>query len=328
MKYRQLGQSGLTVSVVGLGCNNFGGNAINAPSGTVYGLMDLEQTRAVVDAAFDAGVTLFDTADVYGQGGSESFLGEILSERRHQVVLATKWGSGMEQRHDIAWGSRRYIRQACEASLRRLKTDYIDLYQMHWPDPRTPIEETLAALDELVKEGKVRYLGSSHFSGWQIADTNWIAQTQKRERFISAQNHYSLIERSAEAELLPACEKFGVGLLPYFPLANGLLTGKYRRNRPVPADTRLAGRVIDDRIYDLIENLLAYAAARGRTLVDVAVGALLVRKAVASVITGATKVAQITSNAAAATWEPSAEDMVELDAILKQASEPTRTAAH
>ena len=317
MKYRQLGCSGLTVSVVGLGCNNFGGNAINAPSGTVYGLLDLEQTRAVVDAACDAGVNFFDTADVYGNGGSESFLGEILRGRRHQVVLGTKWGSGMEARHDIAWGSRRYIHQACEASLRRLQTDYIDLYQMHWPDPRTPIEETLAALDELVKQGKVRYLGSSHFTGWQIADTDWIARTHHRERFISAQNHYSLLERSAEAELIPACEKFGVGLLPYFPLANGLLTGKYRRGQPVSSGTRLAGRLIDESTYDLIERLLDYAGKRGRTLVDISIGALLVRPAVSSVITGATKATQIASNAVAATWEPTAEDMRELDAILK-----------
>ena len=317
MRYRQLGNSGLTVSVVGLGCNNFGGNAINAPSGTVYGLMDLEQTRAVVDAAFDAGITLFDTADVYGQGGSESFLGEILGDRRHQVVIATKWGSGMDARHDIAWGSRRYIRQACEGSLGRLKTDYIDLYQMHWPDPRTPIEETLAALDELVKEGKVRYIGSSHFSGWQVADADWIARSRQLERFVAAQNHYSLIERSAEAELIPACEKFGVGLLPYFPLANGLLTGKYRRNHPAPSGTRLAGRPIDETTYDFIESLLAYAQARGHTLVDIAIGALVARRAVSSVITGATKAPQIQANAAAATWEPTDTDMGELDAILR-----------
>jgi len=318
MKYRQLGRSGLTVSVVGLGCNNFGGKPIKAAAGTVYGLMDLEQTRAVVDAAFDAGVTLFDTADVYGQGGSEEFLGEIFGARRHQVVLATKWGSGMENRHDIAWGSRRYIRQACEASLRRMKTDYIDLYQMHWPDPRTPVEETIEALDELVKEGKVRYTGSSHFTGWQVADTDWIAKTHGHNRFISAQNHYSLVERSADLELIPACDRFGVGLLPYFPLANGLLTGKYRRNQPAPQGTRMAGRAIDDNMYEVIERLAAYAESRGRTMVDVAIGALIANPVVSSVITGATKAAQIVSNANAATWEPSAADLTELDTILKQ----------
>ena len=325
MKYRQLGRSGLTVSVVGLGCNNFGGKPLHAEAGTVYGFMDLAQTRAVVDAAFEAGVTLYDTADVYGQGGSETFLGEIFKGRRHEVVLATKWGSGMDARPDIAWGSRRYVRQACEASLRRLKTDYIDLYQMHWPDPRTPLAETIDALDELVNDGKLRYTGHSHFSGWQVADGDWIARSAGRTRFISAQNHYSLLERTAEAELLPACERFGVGLLPYFPLANGLLTGKYRRGQPAPSGTRMAGRTIDAATYDLIEALLDYAQARGRTLVDIAVGALLAKPVVASVITGATKAAQIQSNAAAATWAPSAEDLQALDAILKPS---TTGAAH
>ena len=324
MQYRQLGDSGLTVSIVGLGCNNFGGRPIQAAAGTVYGLMDLEQTRAVVDAAFDAGITLFDTADVYGQGGSESFLGEIFATRRHQVVLATKWGSGMDDRHDIAWGSRRYIRQACEASLRRLKTDYIDLYQMHWPDPRTPIEETLDALDRLVTEGKILYAGSSHFTGWQVADSDWIARNANGTRLVSAQNHYSLIERSADAELIPACARFGVGLLPYFPLANGLLTGKYRRHQPAPSGTRLAGRPIDDAMYDTIERLIAYAEARGRTMVDVAIGALAARPVVGSVITGATKAEQIRANAAAATWVPSSDDLAELDRILA----PPAAAAH
>ncbi len=316
MRYRQLGKSGLTVSIVGLGCNNFGGTAVNAESGTVYGLMDLEQTRTVVDAAFDAGVNFFDTADVYGKGGSETFLGEILKDRRHEVVLATKWGSGMDDRHDIAWGSRRYIRQACEASLRRMNTDYIDLYQMHWPDARTPIEETIAALDELVQEGKVRYIGHSHFTGWQVADTDWIAQTKGHERFISAQNHYSLLAREAEQELIPACERFGVGLLPYFPLANGLLTGKYRRDQPAPAGTRMSGRAIDARTYDIIEALFAFSQERGITMVDVAIGSLAARDVVSSVITGATKAAQIVSNAGAAAWVPTADDMTALDAIL------------
>ena len=315
MKYRQLGESGLTVSVVGLGCNNFGGQPSRAAAGTVYGLMDLEQTRVVVDAAFEAGITLFDTADVYGQGGSETFLGKIFAGRRHEVVLATKWGAGMEARRDIAWGSRRYIRQACEASLRRLNTDYIDLYQMHWPDARTPVAETIAALDELVQEGKILYAGSSHFTGWQVADSDWIARSAHRNRLVAAQNHYSLVERSAEVELIPACTRFGVGLLPYFPLANGLLTGKYRRGQPAPADTRMAGRPVNDAMYDLIERLVAFADARNRSLVDIAIGALIANPVVASVIAGATKREQIVANAAASNWIPGAEDLVELAAI-------------
>jgi aryl-alcohol dehydrogenase-like predicted oxidoreductase len=316
MEYRQLGQSGLTVSVVGLGCNNFGGKPVNADSGTVYGLMGIDDTRAVVDAAFDAGVTFFDTADVYGNGGSEEQLGVILKDRRKEVVLATKWGSGMESRQDIAWGSRRYIRAACEASLKRLDTDYIDLYQMHWQCPRTPVEETIAALDELVAEGKVRYIGHSHFGGWEVADADWTARSNGHERFISAQNHYSLLERGAERELIPACERFGVGLLPYFPLANGWLTGKYRRDRPAPEGSRMAGREIDERTYDIIEGLIAFAEARGRTIVDVAIGALLYQRAVGCVICGATRPSQAVANAAAATWRATADDMAALDRLL------------
>ncbi len=321
MIYRQLGTSGLTVSLVSLGCNNFGDTPINAPNGTVYGLMDLEQTRAVVDAAFDSGVTLFDTADVYGQGGSERFLGEILRDRRHEVVIATKWGSGMEGRPEIAWGSRRYIRQAVEASLRRLRTDYIDLYQMHWPDPRTPFDETLAALDELVKDGKVRYIGSSHLTGWQVADTDWTARSRGVERFVCAQNHYSLLQRSAEAELMPACERFGVGLLPYFPLENGLLTGKYRRDASMPAGTRLAGREISAGTYDLIDALDKFAKERGRSMLDIAIGALAAKPVVSSVITGATKPEQIKANAAAIGWIATPEDLDILKEIL--AANPT-----
>jgi aryl-alcohol dehydrogenase-like predicted oxidoreductase len=320
MQYRQLGTSGLTVSVVGLGCNNFGGAPIKAPSGTLYGAMSLEDAAKVINAAFDSGVTFFDTADVYGNGGSEEQLGAILADRRHQVVLATKWGSGMDARADIAWGSRRYIRQACEASLRRLNTDFIDLYQMHWPCPKTPLEETIAALDELVREGKVRYFGHSHFGAWQTADADWLARSRGRERFISAQNHYSLLERAAEQDLLPACEHFGVGLLPYFPLANGLLSGKYRRDQPAPKGARMSGRVIDAQTYDMIEQLAGYSAARDLTMVDVAIGALLYQPAVSCVIAGATRVEQAVANARAARWHASAQDMAELRGLLGKVS--------
>src|SRR6266849_3201399 len=220
VRYRRLGGSGPTVSVVGLGCNNFGGASTSRRVKT-YGILDLEQTRAVVDAALDAGVNFFDTANVYGKGGSERFLGEILKDRRDEVVIATKWGR--EAPDDVAWGSRDYIRKAVEESLQRLQTAYIDLYQLHWPDPKTPIEETLTALDELVREGKVRYVGSSHFTGRQVVDADELARSRGYARMISAQNEYNLLERSAEQELAPACLSVGVGLLPFFPLASGLL---------------------------------------------------------------------------------------------------------
>jgi aryl-alcohol dehydrogenase-like predicted oxidoreductase len=303
MRYRQLGRSGLTVSVVGLGCNNFGTRC------------DRRATRAVVEAALGAGITLFDTADVYGdRGGSETLLGQALGARRDEVVLASKFGANMGGPPEEARGSRRYVRRAVEASLRRLGTDYVDLYQQHVPDPRTPVEETLAALDELVTQGKVRYVGSSNFAAWEIAEADWIARTEHLTRFISAQNQYNLLERDLEYEVVPACERYGVGILPYFPLANGLLTGKYRRGGPAPPGTRLAGRdeVLTDEVFDRLDEVEKYAVERGRTLLEVAIGGLAAQPAVGSVIAGATRPDQVLANAAAADWEPTAEDIVEL----------------
>lgn len=313
MTYRQLGRSGLTVSAVALGCNNFGGASSSAHV-RAYGVLGLEETRAVVEAAFDAGVTFFDTANIYGEGGSERFLGEILADRRDDVVIGTKWGAG--EADDVAWGSRAYIRTAVENSLRRLRTDYIDLYQLHWPDPKTPLEETLEALDELVREGKVRYLGSSHFTGWEVVDADWVARMHGYERMVAAQNEYNLLERSAERELIPACLRVGVGLLPYFPLASGLLTGKYRRGEAAPSGARLEDRTISDETYDRLESLERFAVERGRTLLELAVAWLAAHPAVSSVITGATTPEQIRGNVAAAEWCLDDEDLAALDAAV------------
>lgn len=308
MRYTRLGDSGLVVSVVGLGCNNFGRR------------IDVDATRAVVDAALDAGITLFDTADVYGE--SETFLGEVLQGRRDDVVLATKFGNSLGGALGADWdarGSRRYVRKAVERSLRRLRTDHLDLYQLHSPDPATPVEETLTALTELVREGKVRYLGSSNFAAWQVADADWTARTAGLERFVSAQNEYSLLHRDAQTELLPACERFGVGLLPYFPLANGLLTGKYRRGERLQggrlADPRYDTYVTDEK-FDTVEAVAAFADQRGVSVLDVAIGALAARPGVGSVIAGATRPEQVRANAAALAWHPDAEDLALLDAIL------------
>ncbi|MFA9446622.1 aldo/keto reductase [Egicoccus sp. AB-alg6-2] len=308
MEYRRLGDSGLVVSVAGLGCNNFGRR------------LDLEGSRAVVEAALDAGITLFDTADVYGD--SELHLGEILQGHRDEVVLATKFGMAVDHNGPDwqARSSRSYIRRAVESSLRRLRTDHIDLYQIHAPDPRTPIEETLGALTELVHEGKVRYLGSSNFAGWQVADAAWTADSAGLKRFISAQNHYSLLEREVEAEVIPACEHFGVGMLPYFPLASGVLTGKYRRGQEAPEGSRLHGspradRWLTDERFEVVERLESYAADRGVGLLDVALGGLAAQPAVGSVIAGATRPEQIAANVAATAWQPSDDDLEELDRI-------------
>lgn len=316
MSYRPLGNSGLVVSVVGIGCNNFGRK------------LDADGTREVVDAAFDAGITLFDTADIYGtpHGSSEECLGAALKGRRDEVILATKFGMDMEGlngRDFGARGSRRYIVRAVEASLRRLETDHIDLYQMHQPDPITPIDETLAALDDLVRSGKVRYLGNSNFSGWQIADADWTARAGNLSPFVSAQNQYSLLHRDVEAEVVPACEHFGLGLLPFFPLDSGLLSGKYRRGEQPTAGTRLAQDRyrpwLDAADWDTIEALTAFGAERGHSLLDVAIAGLAARPAVTSVIAGATSAEQVHANAAAGAWELTAEDAAALDDVLTRA---------
>lgn len=293
------------VSVVGVGCNAFGAR------------IDADQTKAVVDAAIEAGVTLFDTADSYADGASEELLGRALGSRREDVIVATKFGMGEHTaEHFGAHGSRRYVRRAVEASLRRLGTDYIDLYQLHRPDPITPIEETLEAMSELVAEGKVRYLGSSNLTAWQVVDADWIAQNSGLQRFVSAQNEYSLYNRAAEDELVPACEHLGVGILPYFPLAYGLLTGKYHRGETAPEGTRLArsdqARRLAGADWDRIEALAAFADARGIPMLTLAIGGLLAQPVVGSVISGATRPEQVLSNVEAATWEPSADDLAEL----------------
>jgi aryl-alcohol dehydrogenase-like predicted oxidoreductase len=311
MRFRPLGDSGLLVSVVGLGCNNFGGR------------LDAAGTRAVVDAAIDAGVTLFDTADIYGGGGgSETLLGEALAGRRDKVVLATKFGHQMA---DMGYGpaagakgGRSYIRRAVAESLRRLRTDYTDLYQMHTPDPHTPIMETLAALDELVREGKVRYIGNSNFTGWQLADAAHTAQRACGAAFISAQNHWSLLERGTEAEVVPAARHFGLGVLPYFPLAHGLLTGKIRRGQEPPQGTRLASRpgyLTDDKL-DRVEALTAWAESQGLSLLQVAVGGLAAQPGCSSVIAGAMSATQLKANVEAGEWVPAPEQLAEINKIV------------
>ena len=303
MRTRRLGSSDLEVTVVGLGCNNFGGRIDEAAS------------RAVIDAALDAGVTYFDTADIYGnKGGSEEIIGRALAGRRDRVVLATKFGHDMED-GETARGARPYIRKAIEASLRRLQTDRVDLYQYHRPDGVTPVEDTLGALHELVQEGKVRAIGSSNFTTEMVEDAHAVATDRGLTPFVSEQSEYSWLKRDAERELLPACERLGIGFIPYLPLASGLLTGKYSRGRPAPEGTRLAGRDLDEERLARVERLEAFAAERGITLLDVAVGGLAAVPGVASVIAGATKREQVRANAAAGAWEPSHEDFAALLAL-------------
>ena len=310
MEIRNVGKSGLRVSAVGLGCNNFG-------------RLDIESSRKVVHRALDLGITLFDTADIYGnKGGSEEQLGEILGARRKDIVLATKFGMAMSDTQQGA--SRRYILQAVEDSLRRLKTDWIDLYQLHQPDPLTPIEETLRTLDDLIRAGKVRYAGCSNLKAWQMADAHWTAKTQGFNRFISAQDEYSMLVRDAERELIPALEAKGMGLLPYFPLASGMLTGKYRHGGELPAGTRMAlmkrftDRYMTEENWAIVDRLQAFCDARGHTLLELAFSWLLSRPSLASVIAGATKPEQVEMNAKAADWKLSAHDLAEIDKITRK----------
>jgi aryl-alcohol dehydrogenase-like predicted oxidoreductase len=308
MEFRSVGGSGLRVSIAGLGCNNFGSR------------IGLDATRAVVAAALEAGVTLFDTADVYGGMRSEELLGVALASQRDDVVIATKFSMPSGGGQYSAGGSRRYIMRAVEASLRRLGTDYIDLYQMHAPDPATPIDETLAALNDLVHQGKVRYIGSSNFTGWQIADADWAARTRGYAHFVSAQNEWSLLRRATEREVVPACEYLGVSVLPYFPLAGGALTGKYRRGEAAPAGARLSGDVgaewLTDDNFSRVEVVTAFATEQGRSAGELALAWLASQPTVCSVIAGATRPEQVKENVAALSWRLSANDMQALDELL------------
>ncbi len=316
MEYRPLGRSGLLVSAVGLGCNNLGRGGTRTES--------QDGTDAVVHAAIDAGVTLFDTADIYGAefGLSEERLGAALVGRRDEVVVATKFGHADYASPIPHWGakgSRRYIRLAVEASLRRLRTDRIDLYQLHTPDPLTPIEETLDALGELVREGKVLYLGHSNLAGWQLAHADAVAERRGLPRFVSAQNEYNLLRRGIEVELMPAAVAHGVGLLPWFPLYNGLFTGKFTRTER-PADTRIARQrphLADEAPWPEIEAYQRFCDDRGVTMLVATIGWLLAQPAMASVIAGATTPEQVRQNAAAADgWRPGATDLAEIDRLF------------
>jgi aryl-alcohol dehydrogenase-like predicted oxidoreductase len=313
LPHRKLGSSQITVPVVGIGCNAFGSR------------MDPDRVRAVVDAAIEHGATFFDTADVYGLGASEELLGQALGSRRDDVVIATKFGMDMQGRSGDDGGRRAsasYIRTSVEGSLRRLGTDHIDLYQLHVPDPQTPIEETLEALDALVTAGTVRAIGCSNLQAWQVVDAAWTSRARDLASFVTAQNEYSLYNRTAEVELTPACLDLGVGILPYFPLAYGLLTGKYHRGEDAPAGSRLSlssqARRLANADWDRIEALQAFADLEGISLLELAVGGLAAQPAVASVITGVTRPEQVEANVRAAAWEPSAETLDELAALSRR----------
>ena len=310
MNLRNLGESGPPVSVVGLGCNNFGLR------------IDLEASRKVIHKALDLGITLFDTADVYGhRGGSETILGQVLGDNRKRIVLATKFGGAMDEAGTKKGAARSYVMSAAEASLERLRTDVIDLYQIHFPDPTVLIEETLRALDDLIRQGKVRYIGCSNLAAWQVVDAQWAARHHHLHGFVSCQNEYSLLVRDVEKELLPAMRASGLGMLPYFPLASGLLTGKYERDKPAAENTRfqalkgLADRYLTDANWQIVEGLEKFCAARGHSMLEVAFQWLLARPTVASVIAGATRPEQVEQNVKAAEGALTVEEVAELDRI-------------
>lgn len=310
MEIRNLGRSGLKVSVVGIGCNNFGLRC------------GAEETRAVVHKALDIGITLFDTADIYGgRGGSETLLGQALGPRRQDIILASKFGMAMDENWRSKGGSRRYIMQAVEASLKRLGTDWIDLYQLHRTDEDTPIDETLRALDDLVSQGKIRYAGCSNLAAWRVVEAQWTARSAHLNPFVSCQDEYSLVNREADDELIPAMRAYGLGLLPYYPLAGGLLTGKYRMGQVLPENARLtdtermASKHLTELKWAMAEKLRMFAEARGHSLLELAFSWLAHREPVASVIAGATRPEQVEQNAAAVSWRLSSDDLAEIDRI-------------
>ena len=311
MEERNLGRSGLRVSVVGLGCNNFAGR------------IDFDATKAVVHRALDLGITLFDNADTYGdpKGGAEDYLGRILGDRRKDTVLATKFGRPMDPAGKLQGASRGYILAACEASLKRLKTDYIDLYWQHIEDPLTPIEETLRAMDDLVRQGKVRYVACSTLSAWQVVEARWTSTTRNLEPYVACQERYSLLEREYEANMAQMVEAYGLGLIPFSPLANGLLTGKYRRNQALPSGARLtttqrmAERYLTERNWAIVEGLADFCASRGRSMLELAMSWLASRPAVSSIIAGATRPEQLDENVRAAGWALTEEDLAEIDRL-------------
>lgn len=311
MEYRTLGKNGPKVSRIGLGCNNFGGR------------LDLEGTRKVVDKALDLGITFFDTSDSYGTGGSEKFLGQVLGKRRGDIVLATKFGWPMDKEGKLKGASRAYIMYAVEASLKRMQTDYIDLYQLHVPDPLTPIEETLRALDDLVRQGKVRHIGCTQQSAQQLDEALQTSKKLGLSAFVSGQNEYNLLERKIERELVPTIEKHGVGFIPFAPLGGGMLTGKYRANAPLPADARLAKsekppRQFNDENWRILEELRGFCDKRGHTMVELAMSWLIAQPFLSSIIAGAMSPEQVEQNVRAAEWALTTADMAEVDRITRK----------